>query len=410
MYDLLRGMRIIEASSFVASPSCGLYLSQLGAEVIRVDTVGGGPDFNRWPLAPGGRSFYWEGLNKGKKSVAIDLADPEGRELLAELATAPGHDRGMLVTNYPARSFLSWDRLSARRDDLILLRVMGRADGGNALDYTVNSAYGIPMMTGPASMGDEPVNHVLPAWDLLTGAYSAFALLAAERHRRETGRGQEIRVPLDDIAIATLGNLGQIAETLVAGRDRARGGNDLFGAFGRDFVTADGRRMMIVAISPKQWAAMVSALGIGEAIAALEAELGLSFARDESLRYRHRDRLNPIVAAAVAKRRHDELGPALEAAGGCWGPYRTLSEALAVDPAISSANPMLADVAHRTGHTYPTPGAPGTFTGAQRIDPGTAPLLGQHTREVLEELLGLSSRQVEGLVARGVVACAEEPA
>ena len=87
MYRLLAGLRIIEASSFVASPSAGLYLAQMGAEVIRVDSIGGGPDFHRWPKSREGASFYWEGLNKGKKSVALDLSGAEGRELLARLAT-----------------------------------------------------------------------------------------------------------------------------------------------------------------------------------------------------------------------------------------------------------------------------------------------------------------------------------
>jgi 2-methylfumaryl-CoA isomerase len=398
-------MRVVEASSFVAAPSCGLHLSQLGAEVIRVDTIGGGMDFRRWPLSPqSGKSLYWEGLNKGKKSVAIDLSSREGRELLTALATAPGEDGGIFLTNFPASGFLAYDRLKAHRDDLIVARVMGRADGTTALDYTVNSAIGIPMMTGPASLGDEPVNHMLPAWDLLTGAYGAFALLAAERYRRETGKGQEVRLPLDDIAIATLGHLGQIAETMTTGRDRPRGGNDLFGAFGRDFATADGRRIMVAAISAKQWSGLIGTLGLTEAVAALEQELGLSFAHDEGLRYRHRDRLNPLVAEAVGKRRHDELGTALDAAGACWGPYRTLHEALETDPAFSTQNPLLSMVDHRSGHSYPTPGAAATFTGEQRGAATTAPLLGEHTRQVLEETLGMSAKQVSELHERKIVA------
>jgi 2-methylfumaryl-CoA isomerase len=82
MYSLLKGMRVIEGASFVAAPSCALHLAQMGAEVIRFDPIGGGPDFNRWPRVPGGGpSLYWEGLQKGKKSIAIDLGRPEGREL-----------------------------------------------------------------------------------------------------------------------------------------------------------------------------------------------------------------------------------------------------------------------------------------------------------------------------------------
>src|SRR5215211_4854214 len=209
MYDLLKGLRIIEGASFVAAPSCCLHLLQLGAEVIRFDAIGGGPDFYRWPRAENGASFYWEGLNKGKKSIALDLRRPEGRELALRLATAPGENAGLFVTNYPADGFLAHERLAALRPDMITVRVMGWPDGTTAVDYTINCAIGLPAMTGPAD-SVEPVNHVLPAWDLLTGASAAYALLAAERFRRASGSGQEIRVPLGDVAMATLGHLGQI--------------------------------------------------------------------------------------------------------------------------------------------------------------------------------------------------------
>lgn len=404
MYNVLQGLQIVEASSFVASPSCGLHFAQLGADVIRVDTIGGGIDFNRWPLSPGGRSLYWEGLNKGKRSIAINLSAPEGRELLTSLITAPGENRGLFLTNFPAQGFLAYERLKARRQDLVVLRVMGKADGGTALDYTVNSAYGVPMITGPASLGDEPVNHVLPAWDLLAGAYSAFSLLAAERHRRLTGAGQEVRVPLDDLAIATLGHLGQIAESTVVGHDRPRLGNDIFGAFGRDFLTRDGRRMMIVAISARQWSGLVKALGIGAEVEKVEKERSVSFATSEGVRFSHRDRLNPIVAAAVAARSYDDLAAAFEAESVCWGPYRTLTEALAVDPAISAANPLLSSIEHRSGHTYLTPGSAATFTGLPRETPVIAPALGQHTEEVLAEVLGLSSGAIADLHDKKIVA------
>src|SRR5580658_4940729 len=233
MYELLKGMRVVEAAAFIAGPSCGLHLAQMGAEVIRIDQIGGGPDFGRWPRAPeGGASLYWEGLNKAKKSVALDLASPEGRELASRIATAPGDNAGLFVTNFPAEGVLSYERLRSRRPDLICVRVMGWPDGRPAVDYTVNCAVGVPLMTGPES-DPAPVNHVLPAWDLLAGAYAAFALVAAERARRTTGEGREVRVPLSDLAIASLGHLGQIAEVVTAGRDRPRMGNDLYGAFGR---------------------------------------------------------------------------------------------------------------------------------------------------------------------------------
>lgn len=402
MYRILNGLRVVEGASFVAAPSCCLHLRQMGAEVIRFDTIGGGPDFHRWPRAANGASFYWEGLNKGKKSVALNLSSPEGRELGVALAAAVG----LFVTNFPADGFLSHASLAERRADQITVRVMGWHDGGNALDYTVNAALGVPAMTGPTSLGDEPVNHVLPAWDLATGLYAAFALLAAERHRAATGEGGEVRVPLGDVAIASLGALGQIGEVATSG-DRPRHGNDLFGAFGRDFVTADGERLMVTAISGRQWRGLLTALGLAEHVAALERELGVSFVADEGLRFTHRDRLNPLVADAIAARPFMEVAAAFDANGATWGPYRTLARALREDPRVNTANPLLSDVTHLTGGTYLTPGAAGTLSGHERDVPGRAPRLGEHSEEVLAEVMGLAGGQIGDLIDRGIVGTAE---
>jgi 2-methylfumaryl-CoA isomerase len=405
MYQLLKGMRVVEGASFVAAPSCALHLLQLGAEVIRFDHVAGGPDFNRWPLSGDGASFYWEGLNKGKKSVAINLSKPEGRELAIRIATAPGENAGLFVTNYPADGFLSHEKLAARRADMITARVMGWADGTTAVDYTINAAIGLPMMTGPASLGDEPVNHVLPAWDLLTGATAAYALLAAERFRRDTGKGQELRIPLGDVAMATLGHLGQIAEVTASGADRPRMGNALYGAFGRDFATADGERMMIIAITPRQWTGMLKALGLAERVDAIEKELGVSFAKDEGVRFTHRDRLFPLIEEAVARRTFADLAAAFEAHEMCWGPYRTVHGALQLDPRFSAAIPIFRPVNHPAG-TYLTPGSPVTVGGADRAMPARAPKLGEHTDEVLSSVLNLSGTEIGKLHDQGLVASA----
>ena len=405
MYQVLNGMRVIECASFIAAPSCSLHLSQMGAQVIRIDPIGGGPDAGRWPLAPSGSSLYWEGLNKGKQSVAIDFANPEGRELVAQLVCAPGENGGLFVTNFPADGFLSHQRLAQRRLDLITTRVMGWADGTPAVDYTVNAAVGVPYMTGPED-DPAPVNHVLPAWDLLAGAYSAFALLAAERYRRQTGKGQEVRVPLSDMAIASLGHLGQIAE--VQGGDRPKMGNTLFGAFGRDFTTADGQRLMVVAISPRQWSGLVKVLGLEDAVARVEAATGVSFDKDEGLRFTHRDALTPLVEAAIATRQRNELGAAFDASGVCWGPYRTLREGMAEEPRLVSGNGLFSAVTHPSGLTYPTPGAAGTLMQSERINATRAPVLGEHTDQILAEVLGLSDGQIGKLHDAGRVAGPKE--
>ncbi|MFT3819260.1 MAG: CoA transferase [Rubrivivax sp.] len=404
MYRILSGLRIVECASFIAAPSCALHLLQLGAEVIRIDPVGGGPDARRWPVSPQGRSFYWEGLNKGKRSVAIDLSRPQGRELAAQIITAPGPQAGLFVTNFPRGGFLSHERLAAQRSDLITVRVMGWNDGAAAVDYTVNAALGLPTMTGPRALADdEPVNHVLPAWDLLTGSYAAFALLAAERHRRDTGQGQEVLVPLSDVALASLGHMGQIAEVLTGG-DRLRMGNDLFGAFGRDFLTADGQRVMVVAITARQWTGLVQSLQLQAAVAAVEQRLGVSFAADEGTRFVHRDALFPLFERAIAERTLSALRDAFEAQGVCWSPYRTLRRALDEDPHFSTQRELFTTIDQPSGHRYPVPGAMAGFAALARQPVTRAPHLGEHTDEVLSELLALSAGQIGELHDAGIVA------
>jgi len=402
MYDLLKGLRVVEGAAFIAGPSCGLHLAQMGAEVIRFDAIGGGPDYRRWPIAPGGDSLYWEGLNKGKKSIAIDLGRPEGRELAVAIATAPGDNAGLFLTNYPVKGFLSHEALATRRADIITVRVMGWADGSPAVDYTINAAVGVPQMTGPAD-DDRPVNHVLPAWDLLGGAYAAFAMTSALLRRRQTGDGAEIRVPLSDLAASTLSHLGSVAEVL-AGGDRPRMGNDLFGAFGRDFVTADGKRLIVVAITPRQWTGLLRTLDLGDAVAATEAELSANFAHDEGARFTHRARLFPLFEAAFAARPADTLKPAFDAGGVTWGEYQTLHQAVTSDARLFTANPLFETLTHPSGQTYPTSGPAATLAGEARGSVATAPQLGAHTDEVLASVLGLDSGTIGRLHDEGLVA------
>ena len=405
MYDLLKGLRVVEGSAFVAAPTCGLYLAQMGAEVIRFDNIGGGPDFRRWPLSDGGVSLYWEALNKGKKSVAIDLARPEGREIAQRLAAAPGEDGGLFVTNFPVEGFLSYEKLAALRADLICVRVMGWADGSQGMDYTINSALGLPLMTGPVG-DDRPVNHVLAAWDLLTGAYCAFTLMAALLARMKGQGGREIRAPLSDIGAATMANLGFAAETMLSGRQRPRMGNDIFGAFGRDFTTKDGQKLMLLAITPKQWSKALEALGIAAEVGRVEAALGVSFATDEGLRFTHREALYPLFERAFAAKSAAELTPAFDSGGVTWGAYQTLEAALQ-DPRLFKDNPVFQTIAHPSGLAYPAPGAMATIPQDQRGSVRPAAKLGQHTDEVLAEVLGLGSGEIAKLHDGKIVAGAD---
>jgi 2-methylfumaryl-CoA isomerase len=244
----LADLRVIEGSAFVAAPLGGMTLAQLGADVIRFDQIGGGLDHKRWPLAPSGQSLFWAGLNKGKRSIQVDLRSDEGRELVEALVASAG----LFLTNFPARGWLAYDHLRARREDLIMCALTGNPDGTSEVDYTVNPSTGFPWATGPRDL-NVPLNSVLPAWDVAMGELACIGILAAERHRTRTGEGQLIKLALSDVAFAMVGNLGRIAEVQVGGQDASRDGNYLYGAFGHDFGTSDGRRVMVVALTGRQW-------------------------------------------------------------------------------------------------------------------------------------------------------------
>ncbi|HVW42928.1 MAG TPA: CoA transferase, partial [Amycolatopsis sp.] len=301
----LTGLHIVECASFVAGPSAGLALGQLGAEVIRVDPVGGAADYRRWPLAPQGASLYWTALNKGKRSAAVDLRSERGRELVTALVTAPGEDSGILVDNNVGRPWLSYAKLAQRRADLIHVHVQGHPDGRPAVDYTVNAATGLPLITGPEGSA-VPVNHVLPAWDLLTGMTAATGLLAAVHKRSRTGEGSYFALALADVALSGIASLGWVAEAELRGGDRPRLGNHLYGSWGVDFETGDGERVMVVALTGHQWRGLCELTGTVEVFRAMEQALGADFGSDVG-RYEMREGIAAILRPWFASRGYEEV-------------------------------------------------------------------------------------------------------
>ena len=420
MHNVLDGLRVVEGSAFVAAPSGGMTLAQWGADVIRFDPIGGGIDRRRWPVTADGTSLYWASLNKGKRSLQVDLRSEAGRELLAELICAPGADAGIFLTNFPTTGWMRYEALRARRDDLIMLSIVGNHDGTTAVDYTVNCAVGYPMVTGhqprrphgeveAAGVGEHrPVNHVLPAWDVICGQTAAVGLLAAERHRSRTGEGQLVTLALSDVALGVVAALGHVAEAQILGTERDRIGNDLYGALGRDFRCADGRRVIAVAISPKQWRALCDACEMVDAMADLQAETGLDLTRSEGDRFRGRDRIFEVIETWCAGLTFAEVAEAFDRHGVCWGPYQTFRELVSEDPRCSVANPLFGPVTHPGVGTVLEARSPLRFDGLDLDDPAPAPRLGQHTDEVLADCLGLAATEIGRLHDAGVVAGPEE--
>ena len=389
----LEGMRVIEGSAFVAAPSGGMTLAQLGAEVIRFDPIGGGLDYKRWPLTEDGLSLYWAGLNKGKKSIQVDFRSEEGQELLKELIGASGEDSGYFLTNFPTKGWLSYESLSAIREDLIMLNVIGNHDGTTALDYTVNSAMGYPSVTGPEGY-DGVINHVLPAWDIVCGQTAAIGILAAGRHRDRTGEGQFIELALSDVALSAVAALGHIAEAQILDSERERIGNELYGALGRDYTTADGKKVIAVAITKKQWQALCSACEMTDNMERLATKEGLNLLENEGDRFKAREQIHPHVEAWCKERNFEEVRQIWDNLGVCWGPYQTFKELVQNDKRVSESNPMFANIRQEGIGEYLSPSSPLHFERIGRMSPVPAPQLGEHTDQIMAEILGLTSTEI----------------
>ncbi|BEU28526.1 CoA transferase [Paraburkholderia sp. 22B1P] len=400
-YSLLQDVRVIESSAFIAAPLAGLTLAQFGADVIRVDMIGGGIDYGRVPVAKNGRSLYWTGLNKGKRSIAIDLRRPEGRELVQTLATAPGPNGGVLLTNI-ATQWLAHEILAAKRADFISCLIQGNGDGSSAVDYTVHCSTGYPAVTGNGSI-EAPINQVLPAWDVACAYQAAFALLAAIETRRRTGKGAELRLALSDVAFSVLSHLGATAEAELLGHERPSIGNHIYGAFGLDFGTVDGKRIMVAAISLGQWKALVAACEMERQVAAIEQELGLDL-RKEVDRYAARERIAAVVRPWCATRTISEIEAVFAKTGVCSGRYRTVRELIEADARVSTKNPVFETIETPGLGKHFAAGAALRISDEPRAPTRPAPLLGQDTDEILAEVVGLDSSTIGRLHDEKIVA------
>jgi 2-methylfumaryl-CoA isomerase len=211
-----------------------------------------------------------------------------------------------------------------------------------------------------------------------------------------------MRLPLADVALAVLGHLGHIGEVLINDEDRPRHGNYLYGAFGRDFVTSDGHRVMVAAITPRQFRGLVAATSTEGELTALEARHGISLQSDGDLFHARADIaaiLEPWFAATPLRdverrfREHRVL----------WGPYQSMRRLLESDPRASLANPLFAEIDQPGVGPLLTPGTP-LDLGAERMPPMPAPRLGQHTEQILGEVLNMTSAEIGKMVAKEVVA------
>lgn len=403
----LAGLRVIELATYVAGPSCGVALAQLGADVIRVDPIGGATDFHRLPLDSNGESLYWEGLNQAKRSVEIDTHSEEGRNLIGELLRSSGPNGGVLVTNAVNQEWLSYEHMSTFRDDLIKVQIQGRDDGKPAVDYTINCEVGFPLITGPSEY-DRPVNHVLPAWDLLCGLHAAVGVLSAVGLRSRTGKGSSILVSLADVAISTMSQLGFLSDVVLNRRSRSRDGNYVFGSFGCNFRSRDGRDVMVVALTERQWQKLLNLTGATEIIASLERSTGADMT-SEDVRYKFREVLAGVFRPWFESRDFDDIATALEEKKVLWGPYRSMEELIYNPASILNTSPLVDQVVRPGMGAYPSTRGVLRFENWVARPATNARRLGEDTASLLSEMLKMDSGVIDEWQAKGVVGGLRSP-
>lgn len=300
---------------------------------------------------------------------------------------------GIVVTN-AVLPWLSHEVLAAKRSDVIHVQLLGRGDGSTGVDYTVNAAIGYPLVTGPANQAG-PINHVLPAWDVCCGLYAALAVVSALHRRAQSGEGARITLALEDVALATAGNLGLLTEPQVIGTQRERLGNAIYGQYGQDFNSSDGVRFMVVLLTSRHFRDMVAVTGTGSAVAALAEALGVDF-NTEGDRYRYRDVLSGLFATWFADHTAEQVTAALSDTTVLFERYRTFAQ-VAEDPKVT-ANPLFSRLDQPGVGEYLATGLPAAFDGVHAYSQ-PAPTLGQDTADVLGQCLGLTPADIERLTS-----------
>ena len=283
-----------------------------------------------------------------------------------------------------------------------MVNIVGNADGSSAVDYTVNPATGFPWATGPRNLSVPSTTCFRPG-TRSPGCWPPPACWPPSAGRSRTGEGQRVQVALSDVAFWMVGNLGKIAEVQINHHERIKDGNYLYGAFGRDFLTRDDRRVMIVALTLRQWRNLVKATGLGEAFDTIAKLMGVDL-DDESGRFAAREVIGATLKPWVLARTLEEVRETFDGNDVSWGPYQTFTQLVEEDPRLSTDGPMFEEVEQPGIGSYAMPASPLDFSNAERLSPMRAPMLGEHTEEVLAGVLGLSDAEIGRLSDSGVVA------
>jgi len=387
----LAGVRVVDLSRVLAGPYATMTLADLGADVVKIEHPAGGDETRAWgpPLA-GGESAYFLSVNRSKRSVALDLKDPEGRELALELCARAE----VVIENFrpgsAARLGLDYEAVRQLRPDVVYCTISGfglREPTDRAgYDFTVQAESGLMAITG--ELDGEPMKFGVAIVDILTGLNAVTAILAALHRRDLTGEGDLVEVSLLDSAFAALVNVG--ANALLTGEEPQRYGNAHPSIVPyQPFRAVDGW-IAVAAANDGLYARLCTAIERPD-LAADER-----YATNEA-RVLNREPLIAELEAVFVGRSADEWERLLLAAGVPAGKIRGVGEALRTGKARTRR------VDHPTGGTVELVGPPFELKSANLGAWTPPPLLGQHTAEVLREL-GVDDERLASLEERGVIA------
>lgn len=403
----LTGIRVLDLSRVLAGPWCGQILADLGAEVIKIERPGSGDDTRGWgpPWMKDregqwtAEASYYQSANRGKQSVAVDLATPQGQELVRALVA----DCDVLIENYKAGSLarygLDYQSLSTLNPRLVYCSITGFGQTGPraaepGYDFIIQGMGGLMSITGERDdlPGGGPQKTGVAFADLMTGLYATIAIQAALIDRQNTGRGQYCDMALLDVQVATLAN--QSMNYLASGKVPGRYGNahanivpyQVFRAADRDFIIACG--------NDSQFVALCQVIGLP----ALSADP--RFVRNAD-RVSHREELVAILAEHFLTATADEWVTAIHAVKVPVGAINNIAQALE-EPQIQ-ARGMLVNMPHPLNPQFSMVGSPIKLSASPVEYQRPAPMLGQDTDAVLRERLGLSDEQLAGLKALGII-------
>ncbi len=391
----LCGIRVLDFTRVLSGPAASLALADLGAEVIKIEPPGGEDETRTFPPMRGGESHYFLSINRGKKSIVIDLKTEEGVALAKDLAAKSD----IVIENYRPgvmdRLGLGYDALSADNPSLIYCAISGFGMTGPlrdqpSFDIVMQALSGALSVNG--ELGGAPVKLGIPMGDLVGGVNGPMAILAALYERSVTGKGRLIDISLLDGMIGMLGYLPQMA--WFSGEDPKPQGNQHANLVPYGVFPAKDGIIVIACLMTSFWARICLARGLND----WEQD-----PRFDSIEKRRdaRAEINARIATATSMRLMEELVAVFTQHQVPHAPILGVTEALSQPQSL--ARDMVVEVEHKTLGNIPIVNRSIKFPGMDQPNPSAPPVLGEHSDEILGELLGMTDDQIAELRSRGVV-------